>query len=135
MNDRHSFPRHTLAASFLALVAITTGNGELPPAVLYLYLVGSLVTYFAYAADKLAARRGGWRTKEGTLHLLGLLGGWPGALVAQKRLRHKSRKASFQVVFWGTVVLNCGVLGWLLTAPGASSALHSVLNLIHRTAR
>ncbi|MBL8421498.1 MAG: DUF1294 domain-containing protein, partial [Dechloromonas sp.] len=58
------------------------------------------------------------RTAESTLHLLSLVGGWPGALVAQNRLRHKSRKASFLVAFWATVMLNCGFLGWLLTAHG-----------------
>jgi uncharacterized membrane protein YsdA (DUF1294 family) len=51
--------------------------------------------------------------------MIALLGGWPGALLAQKLLRHKSKKQSFQVVFWATVLLNCGVLGWLLTSKGA----------------
>jgi uncharacterized membrane protein YsdA (DUF1294 family) len=50
---------------------------------------------------------------EQTLHVFALLGGWPGALVAQRWLRHKSKKASFQVAFWVTVVVNCVALGWL----------------------
>ncbi|MDP3638593.1 MAG: DUF1294 domain-containing protein, partial [Azonexus sp.] len=72
----------------------------------------------AYALDKSAAQGGRWRTQESTLHLLALIGGWPGALIAQNRLRHKSRKTSFQLVFWMTVLLNCGGLGWLLSTPG-----------------
>ncbi|MDD5388974.1 MAG: DUF1294 domain-containing protein [Gallionellaceae bacterium] len=108
-----------MATAFLAFVAVSTIAGRLPIAVLGLYLVSSLITYVAYAMDKSAARRGRWRTKESTLHLLSLVGGWPGALVAQYRLRHKSRKLSFRVAFWATVVLNCGALGWLFTPPGA----------------
>jgi uncharacterized membrane protein YsdA (DUF1294 family)/cold shock CspA family protein len=109
-----------LASVFLVFVAGATLTGKLPMVVLGLYLGGSLITYLVYAMDKSAARQGAWRTKEDTLHLLGLVGGWPGALLAQKRLRHKSRKASFQAVFWVTVVINCGALGWLLSPSGAA---------------
>ena len=66
----------------------------------------SLVTFIVYAMDKAAARAGRWRTSEATLHLLALAGGWPGALVAQRLLRHKSSKRQFRVVFWTTVWLN-----------------------------
>ncbi|HJV94205.1 MAG TPA: DUF1294 domain-containing protein [Azonexus sp.] len=77
------------------------------------------MAFIAYAADKSAARNDRWRTAENTLHLLALIGGWPGALVAQNRLRHKSSKTSFLAVFWATVLLNCGALGWLLSPRGA----------------
>jgi len=82
-----------------------------PLAVALVYLVGSFITFFAYALDKSAAQNGRWRTAESTLHLLALAGGWPGALLAQQFLRHKSRKAEFRTVFWGTVLLN--VAGFL----------------------
>ena len=68
--------------------------------------------------DKSAARSGGWRTQESTLHGLSLIGGWPGALIAQQVLRHKSRKEEFRFVFWLTVVINVCVLGWLFTDSG-----------------
>ena len=58
------------------------------------------------------------RTPENTLHLVAVFGGWPGALVAQDLFRHKSSKASFQVVFWLTVVVNCGALTWILKGNG-----------------
>ena len=61
--------------------------------------------------DKSAALSGRLRTSEDTLLVVGLLGGWPGALIAQKLLRHKSRKGSFQLLFWGTVALNCLLFG------------------------
>lgn len=111
---------------FLFFVIGLAFVGKLPFTVLGLYLGSSAVAFIAYAFDKSAAKNGRWRTKESTLHLLGLVGGWPGALIAQQRLRHKSNKPSFQIVFWGTVVLNCGALGWLLTDEG-SNALRSIL--------
>ncbi|HSP01762.1 MAG TPA: DUF1294 domain-containing protein [Thioalkalivibrio sp.] len=83
------------------------------------YLVACVITFSAYALDKSAARRGRWRTRESTLHLLSLAGGWPGALMAQQWLRHKSKKQSFRRWFWLTVLLNCVVLGWLIFPHGA----------------
>jgi uncharacterized membrane protein YsdA (DUF1294 family)/cold shock CspA family protein len=71
-----------------------------------IYLVASAVTYLVYANDKSCAERGAWRTKESVLHILSLAGGWPGALLAQQLLRHKSAKAEFRLVFWATVVMN-----------------------------
>lgn len=70
------------------------------------YGAASLICFACYAEDKSAARTGRWRMRESTLLLLGLFGGWPGAIVAQQVLRHKSRKASFRAAFWATVVLN-----------------------------
>lgn len=106
------------AVCFLVFVAGAVVAGWIPSAVLALYIIASIVAFFAYSIDKSAALRNQWRIQESTLHLFALLGGWPGALVAQRLLRHKSSKASFQATFWGTVVLNCGALGWLLPLSG-----------------
>lgn len=105
-------------AAFLGAVAIAVMAGKLPLIILWLYLGASLVTFAAYAWDKSAAMNDRWRTQESTLHLLALVGGWPGALLAQRLIRHKSKKQSFLVVFWITVVLNCAVLGYLFTPQG-----------------
>lgn len=88
--------------------------GELPFVLLLLSLAVSCITFMAYAWDKSAAKHGKWRIRERALHLLSLAGGWPGALIAQKMLRHKSKKPSFQWLFWVTVALHCGLLGLLL---------------------
>lgn len=108
----------TLAGLFLAFVITATLTAKMPFAILWLYIGASLATFIAYAIDKSAAQAGRWRTQEKTLHLLALIGGWPGALIAQNRLRHKSNKTSFLLTFWLTVVLNCGALGWLLSPHG-----------------
>jgi uncharacterized membrane protein YsdA (DUF1294 family)/cold shock CspA family protein len=73
-----------IAIFFAAFVTASTFAGKLPTIVLGLYLGASIVAFAAYAIDKEASQNGEWRTKESTLHMLGLIGGWPGALVAQR---------------------------------------------------
>lgn len=77
-----------------------------------LYGVLSLVTLLLYGWDKRAAIRGARRVRERTLHLGAVIGGWPGAWLAQRWFRHKSQKAMFQRMFWLTVLVNvAGVIG------------------------
>jgi uncharacterized membrane protein YsdA (DUF1294 family) len=71
----------------------------------------SLLTFFIYGFDKNAAETGRWRTAEKTLHLLSLIGGWPGAWVAQRLFRHKVRKASFMAGYWATVLAHMAAVG------------------------
>ena len=75
----------------------------------------SLLTWWAYRRDKRAAQANEPRTPETTLHLLELLGGWPGAFLAQRRLRHKNVKKLYQLCFWLIVALHQIYLGWLLS--------------------
>lgn len=107
-----------IALSFYAAIGFYARQSELHRIVLIAYAVLGFITFIAYASDKSAAQAGHWRIKENTLHLLSLMGGWPGALIAQQTLRHKSKKASFQIVFWFIVVLNCAGLVWLHTEEG-----------------
>jgi len=79
---------------------------DLPLLVGAAYAVTSLTCFVAYALDKSAAKHDAWRTPERTLLVLGLVGGWPGALLAQQWLRHKTSKRSFQQLFWVTVTAN-----------------------------
>jgi uncharacterized membrane protein YsdA (DUF1294 family) len=85
-------------------------------AVVAVYAAASLLTFALYAFDKRAARRRERRTPERTLLLAGLACGWPGAVMAQHWLRHKSSKTSFLVWFWITVALNAGLLVLLVRA-------------------
>lgn len=72
------------------------------------------LTFLLYAADKSAARRGDRRIPENVLHLFALLGGWIGALLAQRLFRHKTGKRAFQSVFLLTVLANGAFLLWML---------------------
>jgi uncharacterized membrane protein YsdA (DUF1294 family)/cold shock CspA family protein len=94
-----------LPAFLLVYVAVAI-IWRVPGWVAALYAGASVVCALVYAIDKSAAVAGRWRVSESTLHTLSLVGGWPGALVAQQVLRHKSNKATFRAVFWGTVVAN-----------------------------
>jgi len=103
---------------YLMLISLLCWRGNLPWSVLALHALLGTGTYLAYYLDKEAARSAAWRIPEKTLHLLALAGGWPGALIAQQLLRHKTRKLSFQLVFWSTVLLNGALLAWLSSAGG-----------------
>lgn len=107
-----------ITTAFLIFIITMCLLGKLPNAVVWLYLIASTLAFCAYALDKSAAQKNQWRIKESTLHVFALVGGWPGALVAQKMLRHKSKKQSFRVVFWITVLVNCAVFYWLITSTG-----------------
>jgi uncharacterized membrane protein YsdA (DUF1294 family)/cold shock CspA family protein len=86
------------------------------PWVLVIYALASISSFWFYRADKQNALNERRRIPEKHLHLAELLGGWPGALIAQQVFRHKTRKISFQIVFWA-IVLAHQVLwaDWLLT--------------------
>ncbi|TPG98057.1 DUF1294 domain-containing protein [Pseudomonas caspiana] len=70
------------------------------------YGVVSLLAFLLYWSDKRRARADHWRTPENVLHAVELAGGWPGALLAQQLFRHKTRKVSFQLLFWMIVLLH-----------------------------
>ena len=103
---------------------------KMPALVLAIYFIVSLLTFVMYSVDKSAAQNGDWRTSESTLHFLSLAGGWPGALIAQQKLRHKSKKQPFRIVFWGTVILNFTGFIWLLTPKGNTFLQSILVNII-----
>ncbi|WP_348532424.1 DUF1294 domain-containing protein [Pseudomonas sp. BN102] len=88
-------------------------------ALLLTYLAMSLLCFVAYWRDKRLAVIGQRRIPESRLHLLELLGGWPGGLLAQRLIRHKNRKLAYQVKFWLIVAVHLGLLGsWVISRLG-----------------
>ena len=85
--------------------------------IFFWYVAFSFVTFVLYAFDKSAAIKQQWRIKERTLHLFSVIGGWPGALLGQIIFRHKTRKTSFLIMFWFTVVVNVMLLFILFVYP------------------
>ena len=73
----------------------------------------NLTTIIAYYVDKIAAINHAWRVPENTLHTLEFLGGWPGALCAQKLFRHKTSKKSFRAIFWLMIVMEFAAV-WII---------------------
>ena len=106
LSGRRSALPYVVIAAFAALIVVSSMIRDLPLWVVVLYAGMSAVTLVVYAIDKSAAANGRWRTSETTLLALGILGGWPGAVIGQQLLRHKTRKAHFQWVFWVTVAVN-----------------------------
>jgi uncharacterized membrane protein YsdA (DUF1294 family) len=102
------------ATMFFALLVGLVALDLAPVLLLAPYCLFSVVGFAMYRADKIAAQRGAWRVSEANLHAIALLGGWPGALVARRVFRHKTTKQPFRTIFWGTVVVNCVALGWLM---------------------
>jgi len=108
-----------LVAGWLALLGWGIWTRQLPLGwTLGAALAVNLITFWVYAIDKNAAKYQRWRVSEKNLHLLSLLGGWPGAWLAQQSMRHKSSKREFRAVYWLTVAAHCAglaawVTGWL----------------------
>lgn len=101
---------------FVPLAVFLALHWTAPVLVFAIYLLASILTFAAYGADKRAATNGTWRTPEASLLLLGLVGGWPGAIIGMRVFRHKTRKTSFRALFWATVVVNVVALVFL-TSP------------------
>ena len=122
-------PRMLLGSVVLLAVVLGTALGFLPLVVALACLLPSFLSYLMYWTDKEAARRGAQRIPESTLHLLDLLGGWPGALVAQQQFRHKTAKASFQFAFWCSVLANIAIVAWLVRSGIARSLTDALLGV------
>lgn len=103
-----------VAAAFFAVVLLLVLSGRLWWPAACGYFVTSTAAFYAYKRDKEAALIRDSRTNEWTLILLGLIGGWPGALVARHRFRHKTKKVPFRIGSWLSVVLNVAGLYQLL---------------------
>jgi uncharacterized membrane protein YsdA (DUF1294 family) len=91
--------------------------GTVVAAYVVIVLVMSIVCFITYWFDKRQASLGGRRVSERQLLTMGFLGGWPGALLAQRRFRHKTQKVSFRVQFWFLVVVHIflvAVIGYVL---------------------
>lgn len=105
--------------TFFSCILIAFNIGYISAILPITYAVMSMLTFIIYAIDKSKAKRGVWRIPENSLHILSLCCGWPGAMVAQQILRHKSKKIRFRAVFWLTLVINVVILLWLLSPYGA----------------
>ena len=89
-----------ITGAFVALLTVDVYFGQLPAWILASYGLMAPLSIHLYRLDKHAAQHGEWRVSERTLLLVDMLGGWIGAAFAQVALRHKVRKASFQIPFW-----------------------------------
>lgn len=120
---------HDFSYSFFAFMLLMTAfvvertvNGFLPVEYLFVFLMANLIAFLYCYMDKTAALKGAWRKSEDSLHLLSLIGGWPGAYIAQKLFRHKTKKASFQWVYKLTVLIHCTAIV-MISVPNLSKLI------------
>lgn len=75
----------------------------------------NLWTILCFGWDKRCATRGLRRVPERRLLTLAALGGSPGALIARRAFRHKTRKEPFSSRLWLIATVQAGALiGWFL---------------------
>ncbi|MBJ7550260.1 DUF1294 domain-containing protein [Marinomonas ostreistagni] len=117
-------------AAYCLLLSVALVLLDGPAILLAIYAVMSSLTYLAFGFDKRAAQKGQSRISEKTLHLLSLFCGWPGALLAQHRLRHKTVKQPFKAVLWILILLNCNIVMWSFY-PEFRSSWHDFLVVAH----
>ena len=116
----HASSRFSYGVLLLWLILMLTAAviWSVPRFIWLMYAGLSVLTFMAYWQDKWSAQKGQWRTPEKTLQTMALVGGWPGALLAQQWLRHKSSKTRFQQEFWLMVLINVAAVLWLCSPYG-----------------
>lgn len=95
---------------YLLLVFVAVASALLPHPLVMWLLLASVLIFVIYGGDKMAARKSWRRVPESTLLVLGLVGGWPGAVLGQQLFCHKTQKQPFKTYFFITVLLNIGVI-------------------------
>ena len=79
--------------------------------VVFQFVSINVVTVLAYWVDKRAAVRGAWRVPEINLHTLEFLGGW-------SLFRHKTKKRSYQSMFWFILLMQAAAVYVILRYLG-----------------
>ena len=74
----------------------------------------NVITFLVYGIDKWKAKKEKWRIPESTLLLLAVVGGSIGALLGMKVWHHKTMHKKFKYGIPLIIVLQIGVLGYLL---------------------
>lgn len=74
----------------------------------------SIATYAAFGWDKWKAKRESGRIPEKTLHVMAVVGGWPGAVWGQRMFRHKTVKQPFRWILNLMIGIHIAVAGFAL---------------------
>ena len=112
MKRRFDRPSLVVLTAFALLYATAAALRRVSLWADLLYAGASAFSFALYAVDKAAAIDKRDRIPESMLLWLGFVGGWPGAIVAQQVLRHKTAKLSFRIRFWLSVVANVALFAW-----------------------
>ncbi|VTQ53954.1 Protein of uncharacterised function (DUF1294) [Campylobacter jejuni] len=102
---------------YLLLALAAAGSACLPHPFVMWFLIVNLLTLVFYGIDKRAAYKARSRVPEFTLLLLGVAGGWIGAIAGQQLFRHKTQKQPFRTWFAISVIVNLVIVAgvsWLM---------------------
>ncbi|MEZ6162882.1 MAG: DUF1294 domain-containing protein [Phycisphaerales bacterium] len=80
--------------------------------ILIYYLLFSVVSALMHLVDKHRAANSRRRIPEKTLHSMELVGGWPGAILMTRAIKHKTSKPQYMWKLYAIAALH--VLGWML---------------------
>lgn len=112
-------PRLLVIPAFVFIAMAVAMTTDVSPAWFIVYGVASIACFIGYALDKRAAEHKQWRVSETILLMVGLVGGWPGAIVAQELFRHKTKKVYFRTLFWMSVAINMAAFVQIAAFTGA----------------
>ncbi len=81
----------------------------------YVVFIGimSVITFVVFGIDKRRAIKKQWRIPEKTLFTLTLCGGFLGEIAGMLAFRHKTKHTSFYVVFFISLILHAGIIGYI----------------------
>ncbi|MCJ8323049.1 MAG: DUF1294 domain-containing protein [Rhizobiales bacterium] len=82
--------------------------------ILSIYTGMSLLCFILFFIDKTRSEANGWRIAELYLHIVELLGGWPGAYLGQKYIRHKTKKLKYKLILWLITFIHLAFWAYLI---------------------
>lgn len=112
-------PRLLVIPAFLFIALAVSMVTEVSAGWFLVYGIASTACFIGYALDKRAAENNQWRVSETILLMIGLVGGWPGAILAQEIFRHKTKKLAFRTLFWMSVAINMAAFVQIAAFTGA----------------
>jgi len=112
-------PRLLVIPAFLFIALAVSMVTEVSAGWFLVYGIASTACFIGYALDKRAAENNQWRVSETILLMIGLAGGWPGAILAQEIFRHKTKKLAFRTLFWMSVAINMAAFVQIAAFTGA----------------
>ena len=109
--QKHKLVQYALGVVLCVAAGLTLLLWRLGLTPVYAGLISiNVVTLALFGYDKRQAVAGLARVPEAALHAAALLGGSPGAILAQGLFRHKTRKRSFRMALAAIVLLQVAMI-------------------------
>lgn len=90
------------------------------------YVVIGLILFAMMGIDKAKAKNGSWRIPEPTLLTISVMGGALGGILGMYVFHHKTRKWTFRIVFFLSIVFHAFLMVTFYKAIASGAALSAV---------